>query len=137
MGADLPDYYFRARDTGAVVFRVDTENRQRRIDLEEIAVVNIRNGTIRPHGEVVLSEADLKAIQDWMAERAAVLEARDLDDVLRAVDTLNATTQWVLSRASEAQLEQVTDTLLLAMHDLRTALVRRQSERMLKAEEGA
>jgi hypothetical protein len=34
----LPDYYFRVRENGAVVFRVDTENRQRRIDMEDRAV---------------------------------------------------------------------------------------------------
>ena len=32
------------------------------------------------------------------------------------------TTQWVQSKASEEQLEDVTDALLLAMHDLRTVL---------------
>jgi hypothetical protein len=49
MSGDLPDYYFRVRENGAVVFRVDTENRQRRIDMEEIATVNINNGKIKPH----------------------------------------------------------------------------------------
>jgi hypothetical protein len=34
MSAHLPEYYFRVRENGAVVFRVDTENRQRRIEME-------------------------------------------------------------------------------------------------------
>ena len=51
MTADLPDYYFRIRDNGAVVFKLDTENRQRRWDMEEIAVVNVKNGSIKPHGD--------------------------------------------------------------------------------------
>ncbi len=133
MGADLPSYYFRVRENGAAVFRVDTENRQRRIDMEEIAVVNIKNGNIKPHGDVILTDDDLAAIRDWMAERIALLARRDIDDILRAVDYLNTTTQWVQSRASDAQLEQVTDSLLLAMHDLRTVLVRKKAERLLKA----
>jgi len=33
MSAQLPDYYFRVRDNGAFVFRIDTENRQRRIEI--------------------------------------------------------------------------------------------------------
>ena len=37
MAGDLPEFYFRIRENGAVVFRVDTENRQRRIELDEIA----------------------------------------------------------------------------------------------------
>ena len=35
--SDLPEYYFRIRENGAAVFRVDTENRQRRIEMEQIA----------------------------------------------------------------------------------------------------
>ena len=34
MVAELPPYYFRVRDNGAFVFRVDTENRQRRIEMD-------------------------------------------------------------------------------------------------------
>ncbi|MBW6507605.1 MAG: hypothetical protein K0B00_12755 [Rhodobacteraceae bacterium] len=131
MAGDLPDYYFRIRENGAAVFRVDTENRQRRIEMEQIALVNVRNGEIKPHGDRVLSEADLAACRDWLAQRVALLAARDIDDILRSVDAMNLTTHWAQAKASDAQLEEVTDALLLAMHDLRTVLVRRKAERML------
>ena len=134
MGADLPDYYFRVRENGAVVFRLGTENRQRRIELAEIPTVNVKNGNIKPHGEVELTKADRTAIADWLAERQAQLALREVDDILRAVDHLNLTTQWAQTRATDAQLEAVTDTLLLAMHDLRSMLVRRKAERLGKAE---
>ena len=134
MAGDLPDYYFRIRENGAAVFLVDTENRQRRIDMEEIAIVNVKNGNIKPHGERDLTPADLVAIKDWIAGRQAVLAARDVDDILRAVDHMNLTTQWVQSKAEDAQLEDVTDLLLLAMHDLRSVLVRKKAERLLKGE---
>jgi hypothetical protein len=133
--SDLPEYYFRIRENGAVVFRIDTENRQRRIDMEEIATVNVKNGNIKPHGERELSEAEVALIGDWIAARVAVLAARDMDDIHRAVDHLNLTTQWAQSKASADDLEAVTDLLLLAMHDLRTVLVRKKSERLLAAEE--
>ena len=134
MTADLPDYYFRVRENGAAVFRVSTENRQRRIEMAEIAVVNVRNGNIKPHGEVELTEDDLVAIRDWMAGRQALLAAREVDDILRTVDHLNLTTQWAQSRATDDQLEAVTDQLLLTMHDLRSVLVRRKADRLGKAE---
>jgi hypothetical protein len=134
MAGDLPDYYFRIRENGAAVFKVDTENRQRRIELEEIAIVNVKNGNIKPHGEVALSPADLKVIEDWLKQRRALLEARDVDDILRAVDHMNLTTQWVVSKASDEQLEEVTDALLLAMHDLRSVLVRKKAERLTKGD---
>ncbi|CUK01300.1 hypothetical protein Q8W37_17645 [Shimia thalassica] len=133
MSADLPEYYFRVRENGALAYRVDTENRQRRIDMDQIAVVNIRNGEIKPHGDRVLSERDLDVIRDWMAERQEVLAYRDIDDILRSVDHMNLTAQWAQSRATEEQLEEVTDALLLAMHDLRTVLVRKKADRLMKA----
>jgi hypothetical protein len=132
MGADLPDYYFRVRENGAVVFRLGTENRQRRIEMDEIATVNVKNGNIKPHGEVELTEADRTAIGEWLAARQAQLAMREVDDILRTVDHLNLTTQWAQSRATDAQLDAVTDQLLLAMHDLRTMLVRRKADRLVK-----
>ena len=114
MNGDLPEYYFRVRENGAAVFRVDTENRMRRIEMDQIAVINIRNGEIRPHGQRELSDADLAEIKDWMARRNEV----------------NLTTQWAQSKATPEQLEAVTDDLLMAMHDLRTVLVRKKADRL-------
>lgn len=134
MPGDLPDYYFRIRENGAAVFRVDTENRQRRIEFEEIAAVNVKNGNIKPHGDTKLSPEDLAVIRKWLADRQALLAERDVDDILRAVDHMNLTSQWAQSRATDEQLEQVTDLLLLAMHDLRSVLVRKKADRILKGE---
>ena len=133
MGADLPDYYFRIRENGAAVFRVDTENRQRRIEMDQIAIVNVRNGEVKPQGDHILTEEDIAAIQTWLNDRVNLLAQRDVDDILRAVDHMNLTTQWVQSKATGEQLDAVTDQLLLAMHDLRTVLVRKKADRMLKA----
>jgi len=132
MSADLPDYYFRVRENGATVFKVDTENRQRRIEMEQIATINIRNGEVKPHGDRKLTETDVVEITDWITARSHLLALREVDDILRAVDHLNLTAQWVQSRATDGQLDQVTDSLLLAMHDLRTVLVRKKAERLTR-----
>jgi len=134
MGSDLPDYFFRIRENGAAVFRVDTENRQRRIDMEQIATVNVKNGDIKRHGERALSPDDVAAIRRWMEARIALLTQRDIDDIHRAVDYMNLTTQWIQAKASDDQLENVTDDLLLAMHDLRSVLVRKKAERLMKGQ---
>lgn len=128
--SDLPDYYFRVRENGATVFRVDTENRMRRIEMDQIAVINIRNGEIKPHGQRQLTERDVAEIESWMTKRADVLAHRDIDDIHRAVDYLNITTQWVQSKATPDQLDDITDDLLLAMHDLRSVLVRKKADRL-------
>lgn len=132
----LPDYYFRIRENGAAVFRVDGENRQRRMEMDQIAVVNTRNGEIKAHGDKALSDADKTAIKGWLADRQQLLARRESDDILRTVEHLNLTAQWAQSRASDAQLDEVTGALLLAMHDLRSVLVRKQSERMEKDGQG-
>ncbi|MEJ1991896.1 MAG: hypothetical protein P8X50_09335 [Maritimibacter sp.] len=126
----LPDYFFRVRENGAFVFRVDTENRHRRIEMDQIAMANLRSGEIKPHGGRDLTPEDLAAIETWMEERRALLAARDIDDILRTVDHLNLTAQWAQSRASDEDLDAVTDSLLLAMHDLRSVLVRKKAERL-------
>lgn len=136
MSDDLPEYYFRVRENGAFVFLVDTENRQRRIEMDQIAVVNIRNGQIKPHGDRELTERDLSVIEEWMAERLEILAHRDIDDIHRAVDYLNTTTHWAQSKATDEQLELVSDALLLAMHDLRAVLVRKKAERLMREQGG-
>ncbi len=130
MTAELPEYYFRVRENGAVVFKIDTENRQQRIEMDQIAVINIRNGEVKPHGQRSLKETDRAEIARWMDARKALLAQRDIDDIHRAVDYLNLTTQWAQSKASEEQLEEVTDRLLMAMHDLRSVLVRKKADRL-------
>ncbi len=130
MTAELPEYYFRVRENGAVVFKIDTENRQQRIEMDQIAVINIRNGEVKPHGQRSLTEADKAEIASWIDARKALLAQRDIDDIHRAVDYLNLTTQWAQSKASEEQLEEVTDRLLMAMHDLRSVLVRKKADRL-------
>jgi len=132
MGAELPKYYFRIRDNGAAVFRVDTENRQRRIEMDQIAFVNVNKGEVKPHGDTDLTDDDIAAIQQWLDQRVRLLAQRNIDDIHRAVDYMNITTQWVQSKASDAQLDDVTDALLLAMHDLRSVLVRKKADRMMQ-----
>ena len=81
-----------------------------------------------------LSPDEITLIEAWIAERQAVLAARDVDDILRAIDHMNFTTQWAQSKASDAELEAVTDPLLMAMHDLRSVLIRKKADRLMKDE---
>ena len=127
---DLPELYFRVRDNGAAVFRISAENRERRIEMDQIAVVNTNRGDYKVHGDSTLSGAEEKVITDWMQSRLAVLAAREMDDIHRAVDHLKQTAQWAQARASDSQLEQVTDDLLMAMHDLRSVLIRKKADRL-------
>ncbi|MGZ9809726.1 hypothetical protein ACXN5S_04620 [Pseudoroseicyclus sp. H15] len=130
---DLPKFFYRIRENGAAVFLVETENRDRRLELNQIAVANWKNGEIKPHGGHELTPEESAEIGAWIEERRKLLTRRELDDIHRAIDHMNLTAQWVQARATPEELEEVTDTLLLAMHDLRTILVRRKAERLAEA----
>ncbi len=135
MTGALPELYFRVRDNGAVVFRVEIENRHRRIEMDQIAVVNVRNGEIKPHGDRTLGDADRAQIESWLEARRATLKDREIQDIMRAVDHLNLTAAWAQQKASPEELEKVTDALLLAMHDLRAVLVRKKADRLPSTDE--
>lgn len=126
----LPEYFFRVRDNGALVFRIDSENRQRRIDMDPIASVNLAKAEVKPQGDRILSREDKQAIKAWMRERQAIITMREIDDVHRTLDRINLVAQWAQGQADDVQLDEVTDPLLMAMHDLRTVLIRKKAERL-------
>ncbi|MFC2966760.1 hypothetical protein [Acidimangrovimonas pyrenivorans] len=131
MADDLPEYYFRIRENGAAVFRLEPENRLRRLEMEQIAVANARNGEIKPHGNRDLTSADMAAIRAWLTERQALLAGRELDEIRRTIEQLNLAAQWAQSKASDEALEELTEPLLMAMHDLRSVLVRKKADRLM------
>lgn len=130
MTGAVPDLYFRIRENGAAVFRVDRDNPQRRISLDQIAVVNLKNGEVKPQGQAELNAAEMEAIRNWMEDRSRLMAAREIDNVDRTIDWLNLTASWAQQKASPEELERITDALLIAMHDLRSVLVRKAADRV-------
>lgn len=129
---EVPEYYFRVRDTGAFVFHINPETRMKRIEMTQIAVVNVRNGEVKPHGDYQLNDQDRSAIETWLSARRKTLRARKLEDVIRLADDINLATVWLQQSAERAELDEVAERLLLAMHDLRTVLVRKLAQAMQK-----
>jgi hypothetical protein len=127
---DLPRHYFRLRDPGALVFRVDDATLHGRLELLPLALVNLRNGEVKPQGGQALTAEDEDAIAAWVREHRAAFAARDADDIRRTVEQINHAAHWAQTRASDAQLDEVSQDLLLAMHDLRSVLVRRRAARI-------
>jgi len=91
----------------------------------------MRSETIKSQGDTPLTDEETKLIKDWMHKRKTVLEEREIDDILRTIDHLNLTAQWAQLKASDVDLERDTDQLLLSMHDLRTILSRKKTERFM------
>ena len=134
MSVALPPYYFRLRDAGVAVFRVDTSNRERRLELIEIAFLNLKNGNLRPHGGRELSLEDRRAIAKWQAAREAQADTRAAFETEQLLEAMNRSAHWLQSQASPAQVEAVADRLLLALHDLRSTVVRRKADALREAQ---
>ena len=130
MAVELPELYFRVKDNGALVFRVDPVNRQKRIDLDQIAVINSRNGEVKTTGNADISASEQQAMLNWLAKRQELTNQREMDDIHRTIDQINMTAHWAQAKATPQQLDEVTDRLLLSIFDLRQVLVRKKADRI-------
>lgn len=124
--------FFRIKENGASVFRVDSNNRHHRLELMHIASVNVKNSEIRPQGDYIPTETENENILAWVAKRQELNIARKENEILQTIDSLSLTAQWFQSKATEAQVERFSDDLLMAMHDLRSVIVRKKSEKLQK-----
>ena len=122
------DLYFRIKDNGATVFRINDETRQRRLDLQPVAEANVRNGDIKLRKDVTLSDAELSEIKAWLDARSTELQGREIEQARLTIEQLNTTANWISSNPEEAVADAISEDLLMAMHDLRTAIVRFKSK---------
>lgn len=130
------DLYFRIKDNGATVFRINDETRQRRLDLQPVAEANVRNGDIKLRKDVTLSEAERDEITAWLDARKSTLQAREIEQARLTIEHLNAAANWISGKPDEAAADEMSEDLLMAMHDLRAAIVRFKS-RLLDQKGGA
>ena len=122
------DLYFRIKDNGATVFRINDETRQRRLDLQPVAKANVRNGDIKLRKDVTLSDAELSEVYAWLDARSTELQGREIEQARLTIEQLNTTANWISSKPDEALADAISEDLLMAMHDLRTAIVRFKSK---------
>lgn len=132
MISPLPELYFRLRDGGASVFRMVDDARNGRLDMEQVATINLRSGEVRLGKDKTLSESEQTTVDAWLADRRESQPWRRLDRAMQVIEDINQTAHWAQTEASDKDLEGVSDALFLAMHDLRQVLVRRAADRMSK-----
>ena len=130
MISPLPELYFRLRDGGASVFRMVDDARNGRLDMEQVATINLRSGEVRLGKDKTLSESEQTTVDAWIADRRESQPWRRLDRAMQVIEDINQTAHWAQTEASDKDLEGVSDALFLAMHDLRQVLVRRAADRM-------
>ena len=119
--------YYRHRQNGVVVFRMEVANRQRRIELNQIASISKR-GEITPHKRHQPTEAELAEIEAWLADWQTRADSDDLNTTEKFLVELNQFTDWLQRRADHSEVDALSDPLLMAILDLRQVVVRRLSE---------
>lgn len=122
--------FFRIKDNGATVFRVENEARQRRMDFQPIAEANTRNGDIKPRKDAGITDDERETIEAWIEARRAVLLIREGTEAQTTLERINAAAGWYSSKPDPATADAIADEMLLALHDLRSAIVRFKSKAM-------
>lgn len=121
----IPELYFRIKDNGAHVFRVSVSDKDQRLKLEPLAVINQRTGDVKPQGKRKITRREQAEISAWLEVRRAHLEAQKDAEIDQLIERMNLLAQRASARAADAGLEAATPRLLMALHDLRSALTRK------------
>ena len=127
---DRPNLYFRRKDNGAAVYRIATGDHSR-LDMQQIAVLK-QSGEVKPQGKQQPTESELLEIAAWHDARKAGQETRDAAQIDQLITDINAAAQWVQANATDKQISQNAEPILMAMHDLRATLVRRMAGKNAK-----
>ena len=120
----MMELYFRIKDNGATVFRLTEDETRRRLDLTPIAEANVRSGAVRPRPGAELTGEENARIAEWMAARAETLARRETEDMARGLEAIHAAAAWYAGKPDEAAAEALSEEFLIALHDLRAAIVR-------------
>ncbi len=121
----LQKLFYRVSEKGADVYRIDLQNRLRRLDLQKIAEINLSENSISKTDGVEHSQEEQSDMQNWCEMRKDQLELRSQNDINRLVEALNHAANWIENDASDAQISKMGDPVLMAMHDLRATIVRK------------
>ena len=119
--------YFRHRENGVTVFRMEVANRQRRIELNQIASV-LGDGRIIPHKRRQPTDKELAEIETWLAAHKARQDDGSATQTDTFITQLNQFTDWVARRADPAEIDGQSDALLTALLDLRQVVVRKLAQ---------
>ncbi len=125
----LQKLFYRVSKQGADVFRIDLQNRLRRLDLQKIAEIDLDSKTISKTESIELSQEEQSDMQNWLEIRHGQLELRSQNDINRLIEALNHAANWIETKANDEQIAKIGDPVLMAMHDLRATIVRKMAQK--------
>ena len=89
-----------------------------------VGSANINTGEIAASAKAALNEAEIKEVQDWIANHKATVEKRQQLEFVTVGDRLREIAVWVRT-ADDALVSPHSDDVLEAVRALRSALVRK------------
>lgn len=114
---DLPEFRLRILETEAAAFRVSTHNRLSRTEMTEIAAVNLRTVNVCPTAtEAPAKPSARQSRPGWRSGARNSPCATSRPSI--SIAHLYLAAHWAQRRASDADLDAVTDRQLPAKHDL-------------------
>lgn len=127
--------HFRHRKNGVHVFRVDTENRERRIQLVHIANID-KHGAIVAHRRNAPTDAERDEMLAWHAGLTDRLTGDGLSTMEKETVRLNHFIHWIMQKATPEELDEHAEVLLMALLDARQVVVRAMAK-SLSSSQGA
>ena len=124
----LPELYFRHKENGAAVFRIEAQNPGGALAFRSIGSINMRQKEFRPQNSATISDQELQKIDEWIVQQTELRSSLSFRRAAALPVELNYAADWVQRHASDDEFTQLTDTLLWAMFDLRQAIVRRHAD---------
>ncbi|MEM8753151.1 MAG: hypothetical protein AAGF90_09265 [Pseudomonadota bacterium] len=121
--------YFRARGGGATAFRVEEGER---LTLTPVADVVARTGAVKLRAGALTAEEEAE-IAAWAEARRARDEAEAAATPRRAIEAMNEAAHWISGKPGP-QAAEAAEEMLMAIHDLRGAIVRHLAKRAEGAE---
>lgn len=122
-------FYFRAKDQNANIYRINKSARQNNSTqiFEHVGIIIFHNGKIKLNEGETLTPGEEAEITNWL-ERYRSRRAQI--DKLRAyslIEEINHMAQWLQADATDEDIVEIFEELIMSITDLRQSAMRRYS----------
>lgn len=121
-------FYFRAREGNANIYRISADNRKSRDLYDHIGTVVIQNGKIKLQDDATITKEEEGIILEWVSKHKNRLNKLQKAKMEELILDVNQAAHYIQTNASDADIHRVFEDLVLAIHDLRQTAVRRYAK---------
>lgn len=121
-------FYFRAREQNANIYRISADNRKSRDLYDHIGTITYQSGKIKLQDDASISPDEEKEIMEWVTRHKARMNKIQKSKIEELIVDINHAAHWVQTNASDNDIHRVFEDLVLALQDLRQVSVRRYAK---------